>query len=347
MQITANEIATIIKGRIEGDPNVIVSKPSKIEEAEAGTISFLANKKYEPYLYSTGASIIIISEDITLTEKVPSTLIWVPDAYHSLSVLLNMFDAYVNKPKQRYVSDKAHIETTAMLKANVSVGHFSVILEDSYVGENTIIHDQVSVGKGVSIGKNCIIHSGVKIYQDCIIGDNCILHSNVVIGSDGFGFAPIQGSYNKIPQLGNVVIEDEVEIGAGTTIDRATMGSTLIRKGVKLDNLIQIAHNVEIGEHTVIAALTGVAGSTKIGKHCRIGGQVGIIGHITIADNTMIQAQSGIGKSIKEKGQGFYGSPAIAYNNYLRSYAVFKHLPALVDRIHTVEKSLKKLLRED
>ena len=334
MQVTANQLAQMLNGTVEGNPEVSVSRPAKIEEGTAGSISFLANPKYEHYAYSTASSILLVSKDFAPTQAIAATLIRVDDVYSCVAILLEKFGQKTEN--QGIVSQKSSIHSSVILAKNVSIGDMSVVDENVNIGENTFIYPQVF------IGKNTTLYPGVRIYQDCIIGNNCILHANAVVGSDGFGFAPQEdGTFKKVAQIGNVIVEDNVEIGANTTIDRGTLGSTMIRKGVKLDNLIQIAHNVDIGENTVIAAQTGVAGSTKIGANCMIGGQVGIVGHLKIADKTRIQAQSGIAANINEANTAWYGSPAIPYSNYLRAYAVFKQLPDLLKRLTQLEKMNK------
>ncbi len=329
MQLTAQELGVLLNGTVEGNPNVAVNRPSKIEEGGAGSISFLANPKYEKYAYSTDASILLVEKGFSPKGKVNSTLIRVENVYESIGFLLNKFGEN-GGTKQTIVAQNSAIHNSIQLPENVGVGDFSVIKEGAQIGEGTQIHSQVFIGKNATLGKNCILYPGVKIYHDCVIGDNCILHANVVIGGDGFGFvADHNGVYNKIAQVGNVVLENNVEVGANSTIDRATMGSTFVRMGVKIDNLVQIAHNVEIGENTVIASQAGIAGSTKIGKNCQIGGQVGFAGHLTIADGSKFQAQSGIASSINEPNGAYFGSPAINYRDFIRSYAVFKKLPEL------------------
>lgn len=341
MQLSARELAILLDGAVEGDPEVKVSHPSKIEEGGKGTITFLANLKYEEYAYTTTAGILLVSKDFQPKQPITATLIRVEDVYAALAILLNKFGKPNHLPKG--ISENAFVHSSANLGKRVSVGNFSVIKENARIGEGCSIFSQVYLGENVALGKNVTIYPGVKVLRDCVIGDNCIIHSNAVIGSDGFGFAHQQdGSFDKISQVGNVIIEDNVEIGANTTIDRASIGSTIIKSGVKLDNLIQIAHNVELGENTVIAAQAGVAGSTKIGKACKVGGQVGFVGHVTIADGTQIQAQSGISSSVKTPGTALFGSPAIAYPDYIRSYAVFKKLPELYKRIHQLEKLLEE-----
>ena len=343
MIITAKELSKILSGSVEGDPNVKVDRPSKIEEGGKGTISFLANPKYESYAYTTTASIILVSKEFKPAKPISATLIRVDDVYSCVALLLDKFGNKV-EVSQEGISDQAFVHPDANIGNNVSIGLFSIIENGATVGSNCTIYPQVYIGRNVKMGKNVTLHPGVKIYHDCVIGDNCILHSNVVIGSDGFGFAPTEdGSFKKIPQLGNVILESEVEIGANTVVDRATIGTTIIKKGVKLDNLIQIAHNVEVGQNTVIAAQTGIAGSTKVGENCMIGGQVGIVGHITVANGTKVQAQSGIASKVKTENTSLFGSPAIPYGSYLRSYTGFKQLPDLIKKINDLEKQVKSL----
>ena len=342
MQVTAKELSDLLDGTLEGDPNVSVIKPSKIEEAEVGSICFLSNSKYESYIYTTKASVLLVSRDFQPTQTLSLTLIRVDDVYASIAVLLEKFGT--NGKVERGISAQAFVHPEAIVGKEVSVGPFSVVEKGAKIGDNSTIHPQVFIGKNVKIGENVTLYPGVKIYQDCIIGDNCIFHANVIIGGDGFGFAPLEdGTYKKLAQIGNVVIEENVEIGANSVVDRATMGSTIIRSGAKLDNLIMIAHNVEVGENTVIAAQAGIAGSTKIGKNCMIGGQVGFVGHITIADGVKVQAQSGINASIKKENISVYGSPALPYNDYLRSYALFKRLPDISKKMKELEQKLKDL----
>lgn len=327
MEVTAEVIAQHFNGEIIGDPNVKVSSVAKIENGKPGNICFLANPKYEQFLYSCKASIIIINKEFKPKEPVAPTLILVENAYEAVASLLDLLNS-LKRAKRSGKSWRARCAWSAKLGKGVYVGEFSVVGKKSVVGKDTQIYPQVYVGNEVTIGENCIIYPGVKIYDGCKIGNNCILHANVVVGSDGFGFAPREdGSYKKIPQTGIVTIEDDVEIGANTVVDRATMGTTLIGKGVKLDNLIQIAHNVEVGEHTVMAAQSGVAGSAKIGAKCVIGGQVGISGHITLHDKTSIGAQSGIMGGTKKEGETLMGSPAFDYKQYLKCYAMFRKLP--------------------
>lgn len=342
MKVTARTLSELLNGTIEGNPEVEVSGPSKIEEGKEGTISFLSNPKYEVYAYSTKSSILLVSKDFKPSQKIEATLIRVEDVYASVALLLDQFGQ--KTPGFEGVDEQSFVDASAVIGANVAVGKFSIIGKNATIGADTIIYPQVFIDEGVKIGKGSILYPGVKIYRDCELGDACILHANVVIGSDGFGFAPqADGSFKKVPQIGKVIIEDNVEIGANTVIDRATMGATVIKTGAKLDNLIQIAHNVEIGEHTAIAAQAGVAGSTKIGKNCLIGGQAGFVGHIEIADGTKVQAQSGINKPVKQENTAIYGSPAMPYNNYLRSYAVFRRLPDLSRELADLKKELQAL----
>ena len=337
MKFTATQIAEALKGTVDGNPNVEVSNLSKIEEGAPGTLSFLANPKYTPYLYKTQASIVIVNEDFVAEHPTNTTLIRVKNAYASFADLLAMYQQ--SKGKRSGISPQAYISPTATIGKDVYIGEFASVGDHTVVGDNCQIFPQATIGYNCRIGNETIINSGAHVYDDCIIGNFCTLHAGVVIGADGFGFAPQEGEdYRKVPQTGNVIIEDKVEIGANTTIDRATMGSTIIRKGAKIDNLIQIAHNVEVGENTVIAAQTGISGSTKIGKNCMIGGQVGIVGHLKIADKVMIAAQSGISKSITEVGVVVEGSPAFNIREYQRSFVHFKRLDHLVKRVNQLER---------
>lgn len=343
MTFTATQIAQIIGGKIEGEPGAMVGSFGKIEEAKEGQISFLANPKYEDYLYTTGASVVIINDGIQLREPVSATLIRVADAYTAFATLLGKYQE-LKQQQLTGIEEPSHIAKSASVGKNVFVGAFAYIGERSSVGDNSKIYPNVFIGENVTIGSNCVIHPGVKIYNECSIGNNVVIHGGTIIGSDGFGFAPqADGTFKKVPQIGNVVIEDHVEIGANTTIDRATIGSTIIRKGAKLDNLIQIAHNVEVGQSTVIAAQTGVSGSTKIGKGVMVGGQVGIVGHLQIGDGAKINAQSGVSKSL-EPGKAVTGSPAYDYTAALRSQAVSRKLPDLEKRIKELEQLVKQLV---
>lgn len=342
MQISAAELSQLLDGTVEGDPTTIVTGPSRIEEGITGTISFLANPKYESYAYQTNASILLVDRHFKPSQPIKATLIRVENVYASVALLLERFDPQKNTANG--VAAETAIHPSVILGENTSIGMYSVIEEGTVIGVGTIIHAQVFIGKQVKIGKNVVLYPGVKIYHGCEIGDNCILHANVVIGADGFGFLPDEkGKFKKIPQIGNVVLKNDVEIGANTVIDRATMGSTILCEGVKLDNLIQIAHNVEIGENTAIAAQAGIAGSTKIGKNCLIGGQAGFVGHIKVADGSKIQAQSGVAAPIEKPGTAVYGSPALPYTDYLKAYAVFKQLPDLNRQIRALQKEIDQL----
>lgn len=341
MEFTAQQIAELIKGKIEGDPEVKINNLSKIDEGKPKTISFLANPKYTPYIYSTQASLVIVNEDFKAEKEVKPTLIRVKDAYHAFAKLLETYNKI--KLDKKGISDKAFIHNTATIGKDAYVGEFACIAENAQIGNNSKIYPQVYIGENVKIGDNTTLFPGVKVYSDNNIGNNCSIHAGVIIGSDGFGFAPkSDDNYLKVSQIGNVIIEDDVEIGSNTTIDRATLGSTIIRKGVKLDNLIQVAHNVEIGENTVVVSQTGIAGSTKIGKNCMIGGQVGIIGHLNIADNVKIAAQSGIQANIEE-GKIVQGSPAFDVRDYRRSYVMFRQLPDWRENITALKKELEAL----
>ncbi len=345
MTFSAAQIALLINGTIEGKPDAVVSSFGKIEEAGDGQLSFLANPKYEDYIYTTKASVIIINQAHTLKQPVSATLIRVADAYTAFATLLAKYQE-IQQQQLSGIQEPSHIAKTASYGKNVFIGAFAYLGEKVKVGDNTKIYPNVFVGDNVSIGDNCVIHPGVKIYHDCKVGNNVTIHAGTVIGSDGFGFAPqADGSFKKVPQIGNVVIENNVEIGANATIDRATIGSTLIKSGAKLDNLIQIAHNVEVGNSTVIAAQSGVSGSTKIGNGVMIGGQAGIVGHIQIGDGAKINAQSGVSKSI-EPGKAVTGSPAYDYTSALRSQAVNRKLPDLEKRVKELEELIKQLLAE-
>ena len=336
MKFTAQQIADILDGDVTGNPDIEVSTLSKIEEGAEGSLTFLANPKYTPYIYNTKASITIVNKTFLPEKPITTTLIKVDDAYMAFSKILEYYNAI--KPNKEGIETPSFIADSSSHGEKLYLGAFAYIGENVKIGSHVKIFPGAYVGDNVVIGDNTIIFAGAKIYSESLIGKNCVINSGCIVGSDGFGFAPNEdGSYNKIPQIGNVILEDYVDIGAGTTIDRATMGSTIIRKGVKLDNHIQIAHNVEIGENTVIAAQTGVAGSTKIGKNCQIGGQVGIVGHITIGNNVKIQAQSGIGRNVKDN-EILQGSPALALTNYNKSYVHFKNLPHIVKKINHLEK---------
>lgn len=346
MKINADRIAQLINGKVEGNEAAAVDSFGKIEEAKQGQLAFLANPKYEDYLYTTQASIIIINENLELKQPVSATLIRVPDAYIAFANLLQKYQEMM-QAQLTGIQEPSYIHPSAKLGENIFVGAFTYIGENVSVGNNTKLYPGVYIGNDVKIGDNSIIHPGVKIYFGCVVANNVTIHAGTVIGGDGFGFAPQDdGSYKKVPQIGNVVIEDNVEIGSNTTIDRATVGSTIIHKGTKLDNLIQIAHNVEIGCDTVIAAQSGVSGSTKIGNHAMIGGQVGIVGHLQIADGSKINAQSGVSKSIKQKNTAVTGSPAYDYTSALRSQALTRNLPQMEKRLAELEKLVQQLLQE-
>jgi len=342
MEFTAKQIASFLSGEIEGNPDVSVHTLSKIEEGMTGSLTFLANPKYTTYIYSTEASIVLVNRDFVAEQPISATLIRVDDAYQSLAVLLTMVSQA--KAVKTGIDPQTSIAASATLGENLYIGAFAVIGENSRIGNNTQLHPQVYIGDGVHIGSDCIIYQGVKIMDDCVIGNGCILQPGAIIGADGFGFAPQNaGDYQKIPQIGNVILEDNVEVGANTTIDRATMGSTVIRKGVKLDNLIQVGHNVEIGDNTVIAAQTGISGSTKVGKSCMIGGQVGMAGHIRIADGAQIGAQSGLLNSLMDVTHPVMGSPAINFKKFARSFAIYKQLPDLNLEIGMLRKEIEAL----
>lgn len=345
MEFTAATIAGFLKGEIVGNPDIKVNTVAKIEEGHEGALSFLANLKYEHYLYTTKSSIVLVNKSFVPSEKVDSTLIKVDNAYEAFASLLRLVDQA--RPRKKGIHPTAIIETTATIGADVFIGPYAYIGENCIVGDGCSVYPHVYIGDNTRIGENSILNPGVKIYHDCLIGEGCIIHAGSVIGSDGFGFAPqSDNEYMKIPQLGNVILEDHVEIGANVTIDRATMGSTIIRRGVKLDNLIQIGHNVEVGENTVMAAQTGIAGSTKVGKNCMFGGQVGIGGHIRIADGTKIGAQAGIISNIKEENTILQGSPAIEIKQFMKSSVVFKKLPELKTKVETLEKDVDSLKKK-
>jgi len=341
MQFTAEQIAQAINGKIEGNRKVTINNFSKIEEGKPETISFLANPKYTSYIYDTKASIVIVNEDFIPTKPVNTTLIRVKDSYVAFATLLNIYEKI--KPAPVGIDKLSSIKKSAVLGDKIFVGAFAVIGNNVKIGYSVQIHSQVFIGDNVTIGDYSIIYPGVKIYNDCVIGKNVTIHAGSVIGADGFGFAPrTDQSFLKVPQIGNVIIEDYVEIGANTTIDRATMGSTIIRTGVKIDNLVQVAHNVEIGENTVIAAQAGISGSTKIGKNCMIGGQVGIVGHIDIADEVKIGAQSGVANPLRKKGESYFGSPATEFSIQRRAMVIYAKLPDIWKRVDAIEKKINK-----
>ncbi|GHM98943.1 UDP-3-O-acylglucosamine N-acyltransferase [Cytophagales bacterium WSM2-2] len=345
MEFTINQIAGLLKGEVRGNGSEKINMLGKIQDAKKGQIAFLANPKYEQFIYTTQASAVIIKRDFQARKEITTTLILVDDPYSSFTILLEEYHRAISFQKTG-IEEPSFIGPEATIGKNIYRGAFSYIGRGVRIGDNVKIYPHVFVGDNVVIGDNTILHPNVKLYADTKIGSNCVIHSGTVVGSDGFGFAPQEdGSYKTIPQLGNVIIEDNVCIGANTVIDCATLfgDSTIIRKGVKLDNLIQVAHNVEIGKNTVIAAQTGISGSSKVGENNMIGGQVGIAGHLVIANNTGIGAQAGIGKSIKEEGQRIIGSPAFDVKEYFKAYAVFKRLPDLNERLRELEKKIKEL----
>ncbi len=346
MQFSASQIALLINGKVDGNPDVAVGSFGKIEEAINGQLAFLANPKYEEHLYTTGASIIIVNETQEIKQTINATLIRVPDAYTAFAALLSKYQEIVAQ-QMTGIQEPSYISKNATLGEKIFIGAFAYIGENVKVGNNSKIFPGTFLGDNVTIGNNSVLHPGVKIYHDCVIGNNVTIHAGSVVGSDGFGFAPqADGSFKKVPQIGNVVVEDFVEIGANATIDRATIGSTFIKSGAKLDNLIQIAHNVEVGNNTVIAAQSGVSGSTKIGNNVMIGGQAGIVGHLQIADGSKINAQSGVTKSIKTPNSAVTGSPAFDYTSTLRSQSVSRRLPDLEKRLKELEEMIKQLLAE-
>jgi UDP-3-O-[3-hydroxymyristoyl] glucosamine N-acyltransferase len=345
MQFPATQIALIINGRIEGNPEASVDSFGKIEEAKQGQLTFFANPKYEDFLYSTKASIVIINDGVELKQPVSATLIRVTDAYTAFATLLSKYQE-IMKQQLSGIQQPCYIAPTASYGKNVFIGAFAYLGENVKLGNNTKVFPNAFIGDNVIIGDNCMIHPGVKIYHDCRIGNHVNIHAGTVIGGDGFGFAPqADGTFIKVPQIGNVIIEDHVEIGSNATIDRATMGSTLIKSGAKLDNLIQIAHNVEVGHSTIIAAQAGVSGSTKIGNGVMIGGQAGIVGHIQLGDGARVNAQSGVSKSI-EAGKAVTGSPAYDYTAALRSQAATRKLPELERRVKELEELIRQLMSE-
>ena len=347
MQFTAQQIALIVSGTIEGNPDTTVTSFGKIEEAVAGQLSFLANPKYQDYLYTTKASLVIVNENLQLQKNITATLVRVKDAYTAFATLLTTYQN-LKAQQKKGIETPSHIASTASLGTDVFVGAFAYIGENVTIGNNTKIFPGAYIAENVSIGNNSTVHAGVKIYEDCVIGNDVIIHAGTVIGSDGFGFAPQpDGSYQKVPQIGNVIIEDQVEIGANTAIDRATMGSTIIKKGVKLDNLIQIAHNVEIGSQTVIAAQTGISGSTKLGQKIMIGGQAGIAGHLTIANGVKIAGGAGVTKNLDGEGKSYAGFPAEDAKQSLKTQVYTRQLPELEKRVKELEKLVAELVQKE
>lgn len=343
MELSAQQIADFLGGTVDGNPEVKVSNFSKIEEGQPGTLTFLANPKYEHYIYNTEASIVLVNNDFSPAEQITATLVKVENAYAALAMLLNLVEQ--SKPKKAGISSTAFIAASATVGDDCFVGNFAYIGENVKLGKNCQIYPNAYIGDGVTIGDNCILYPHATIYNGCKVGNNCILHAGSVIGSDGFGFAPEGDNYKKIPQLGNVILEDNVEVGANTTIDRAVMGSTIIHQGVKLDNLVQIAHNVEVGENTVMAAQVGIAGSVKIGSHCMFGGQAGLSGHIHIADHVVFGAQSGVISDIKE-AKTVLGAPAIDAKKFMRSSAIFNRLPDMYRTLGQLQREIEQLKKE-
>lgn len=339
MQISVQQLAALLNAEIEGNPQVMVQNLAKIEDAQNGDLSFIANPRYLPYAYTTRASVLVVNKDFIPEKPVAATLLKVDDAYRSFAQLLELYNQ-MNRPKG--IEQPCFIHPTAVIGNGVYIGAFAYVGENAVVGSNVLVYPQTFIGKGVQVGENTVLYAGVKVYEGCTIGNNCMVHSGAVIGSDGFGFAPQpDGSYRKIPQTGIVTIADNVEIGANTCIDRATIGATTILEGVKIDNLVQIAHNVRIDQSTVIAAQAGISGSTKIGRYCMIGGQAGFTGHLTIAGNTKVNAQSGVTKSVEEENRFLSGSPAFDYRNQMRAYVLFKQLPDFENRLKALENQLR------
>ncbi len=345
MNFKASQIAEFLKGKVEGDPEAVVTDVSKIEEGKKNTLTFLANPKYSKYIYETKASVVIVNDDFVPEKELKVTLIRVPDAYQALAMLLDVYERSI--PQKTGIEQPCFIDESATLGKDIYVGAFAYIGQNVKLGDNVKIYPQSYIGDNVEIKDNSIIYAGAKIYRSCKIGQNCIIHSGAVVGSDGFGFAPDEnGEYKKIAQVGNVILEDNVEIGSNTTIDRATMGSTVIHKGAKLDNLIQIGHNVEVGSRTVMAAQTGIAGSTKIGEECMMGGQVGIAGHLNIPDRVKFGAQSGVPNSVKKEGTVLLGAPAIDATNFAKSAIIFKKLPEIYRKLNEIEKTLNDITKQ-
>jgi|MGYP000270383560 UDP-3-O-[3-hydroxymyristoyl] glucosamine N-acyltransferase len=343
MEFSAKQIAEFIQGTVVGDENATVHTFAKIEEGIPGSISFLSNPKYLHYIYDTKASIVLVNKDFTPEQEVKTTLIKVDNAYESLAKLLTLYE--MSKPKKTGIDSLAYIAPTAKIGKEVYIAPFAYIGEGAVIGDNTAIYPHATIGENAQIGNNCILYPNVTVYHDCRIGNQCILHAGSVIGADGFGFAPSPEGYEKIPQIGIVIIEDNVEVGANTCIDRSTMGATIVHKGVKLDNLIQIAHNVEVGSHTVMSSQVGIAGSTKIGEWCMFGGQVGVAGHIKVSNRVSVAAQSGIAKATKEN-QAIMGSPAIDAKQFFKCSAVFKNLPEMFSTVNQLQKEIEELKKQ-
>ena len=343
MDFSAQQIAAFVQGEIVGDANATVNTFAKIEEGKPGSITFLANPKYEHYIYDTEASIVLVNRDFVAEKPIKATLIKVDNAYETLAKLMSLYEQ--NKTQDKGIAPTAVIAESVKIGKNVYIGAYAVIDEGAVIGDNTQIYPHTYIGKNAHIGEGCLIYSGVNVYHDCQIGNHVTLHSGVVIGADGFGFAPTPTGYNKIPQIGNVIIEDDVEIGANTCVDRATMGSTIVHKGVKLDNLIQIAHNVEIGDNTVMAAQTGIAGSTKMGEWCVMAGQVGVSGHIKIGNHVTLGPQSGVIGSIPD-GKTMMGTLPIDYKGWLRVQAIIKQLPDMYRELNALRKEIDELKKD-
>ena len=343
MEFSAKQIAEFIQGTIVGDENATVHTFAKIEEGIPGAISFLSNPKYTPYIYDTQSSIVLVNNDFVPEKEVKATLIKVNNAYESLAKLLNLYE--MSKPKKTGIDPLAYIAPTAKIGENVYIAPFACVGDNAEIGDNTSLHPHATVGSGAKIGHDCILYPNVTVYHDCRVGNRCILHAGSVVGADGFGFAPSPEGYEKIPQIGIVVLEDNVEIGANTCIDRATMGATIIRKGVKLDNLIQIAHNVEVGSHTVMASQVGIAGSTKVGEWCMFGGQVGVAGHIKVGNKVNMGAQSGVHSSIKD-GEALIGTPPMPLKSYFKSSAIFRKLPDMYLELNSLKKEIEELKKQ-
>ena len=343
MEFSAKQIAEYVQGTIVGDENASVHTFAKIEEGIPGALSFLSNPKYTQYIYDTQSSIVLVNKDFEPEREVKATLIKVNNAYESLAKLMTLYEQ--SQPKRTGIHPLAYVAPTAKIGENVYLAPFACVGDNAEIGDGTELHPHATVGRGAKVGKNCILYTNCNVYHDCRVGNNCILHSGSVVGADGFGFAPSPDGYEKIPQIGIAILEDNVEIGANTCIDRATMGATIIRKGVKLDNLIQIAHNVEVGSNTVMASQTGVAGSTKVGEWCMFGGQVGIGGHIKIGNKVNLGAQSGVPGSIKD-GQNLIGTPPMELKNYFKSSAVFKKLPDMYKELNALRKEIDELKKQ-
>lgn len=340
MEFTAKQIAELIQGRVEGDENAAVHDFAKIEEGKPGAISFLANHKYTHYIYDTKSTIVLVDESLELDKEVSCTLIRVKSAYEAVAKLLQLYESF--KPKKKGIDSLAFIDPSAKIGKDCYIGPFAFIGANATVGDGAVIHPHVTIGDGVTVGNGTEIYSNAVIYHHCKVGNNCVLHAGCVIGADGFGFAPSANGYDKIPQIGIVTIEDDVEIGANTCIDRSTMGSTYVRKGVKLDNLVQIAHNTDIGANTVMSAQVGVAGSTKVGEWCMFGGQVGLAGHITIGDKVMLGAQSGVPGNLKSNQQ-LIGTPPMPMTAYFKSQAIFRRLPDMYKQLNELQKQIDEL----